>query len=71
VRCQDPGQFAWRTEAYEFETRHPAIDLLAGSDRLRREIEAGRAVADMAAEWAAGAAQFREARRDLLLYPEP
>lgn len=71
ARCQDPGRFAWRTEAYEFETRHPAIDLLAGSDRLRRDIEAGRAVADMAAEWEAGAALFSEARRDLLLYPEP
>jgi uncharacterized protein YbbC (DUF1343 family) len=71
VRNQDPGLFSWRREAYEFETRHPAIDLLAGSDRLRREIESGRAALDMAAEWDAEAAQFLDVRRDILLYPEP
>lgn len=31
----------WRAEAYEFVTDRPAIDLLAGSARLRRLVEAG------------------------------
>ena len=70
VRQQDPSRFTWRTEAYEFETRHPAIDLLAGSEDLRREIESGRTAAAMAADWDAEAVRFLAARRDLLLYPE-
>jgi uncharacterized protein YbbC (DUF1343 family) len=71
ARAQDAEKFSWRTEAYEFETRHPAIDLLAGSERLRRDIEAGRELDEMVSQWAARAEPFLNERRDLLLYPEP
>jgi uncharacterized protein YbbC (DUF1343 family) len=70
MRRQDPDRFQWRTEAYEFESQRPAIDLLAGSDRLRKDLERGRAVAEMEVEWHAEAERFRVRRRDVLLYPE-
>src|SRR5207237_10801554 len=34
-------RFRWRTERYEFVDDKPAIDLLFGSDRERRALEAG------------------------------
>ena len=34
-------EFAWRTDAYEFVDTIPAIDLLFGSDKARKAIEAG------------------------------
>ncbi|MFQ5718742.1 MAG: exo-beta-N-acetylmuramidase NamZ domain-containing protein [Acidobacteriota bacterium] len=68
ARRQSGGQFAWRTAPYEFEARHPAIDLLAGSDRLRRDLEANRPLAEMEGEWTAMADQFRRRRLPSLLY---
>ncbi|MDP8224838.1 MAG: DUF1343 domain-containing protein [Candidatus Lernaella stagnicola] len=41
ARKQAPGDFAWRTEPYEFENDRPAFDLLCGTDRIRRDIEIG------------------------------
>ena len=35
-RDQAPDRFAWRDKAYEFVDQIPAIDLLAGTDALRR-----------------------------------
>ena len=37
----DPERFGWLERAYEFVEDIPAIDLLFGSDRLRRAIEEG------------------------------
>jgi uncharacterized protein YbbC (DUF1343 family) len=38
ARRQAPEAFAFRTSAYEFETEHPAFDLLTGSARAREAI---------------------------------
>ena len=37
----DPARFAWRQPPYEYEHDKMPIDILAGSDTLRRQIEAG------------------------------
>ncbi len=71
MRRQDPERFAWRREAYEFVTDIPAIDLLAGSARLRTALEGGGSAADLQAEWEAGVERFRGDRRAFLLYAEP
>jgi uncharacterized protein YbbC (DUF1343 family) len=63
-------RFAWRTEEYEFVTDRPAIDLLFGSDRERRAIEAGVPWREIAEAWAPEEAAFIEARREFLLYPK-
>jgi uncharacterized protein YbbC (DUF1343 family) len=69
ARAQDPEQFAWRTEPYEFVREPIAIDLLYGSSREREAIEAGVPVEDIAASWRANEAEFAERRRPFLLYP--
>lgn len=34
-----PGRFAWKKPPYEFERKRPPIDMICGSDRIRRSIE--------------------------------
>lgn len=41
ARQQDPERFRFRTEKYEYVDTIPAIDLLLGSDKARRAMEAG------------------------------
>lgn len=47
----NPGEIAWRTEPYEFETERLAFDLLCGTDAIRRGLEAGVAPAELEANW--------------------
>jgi uncharacterized protein YbbC (DUF1343 family) len=65
---QDPAQFKWREKAYEFVDKIPAIDLLAGSDRLRKGIEAGASIDELAARWPRDEGTFAEERAPYLLY---
>jgi uncharacterized protein YbbC (DUF1343 family) len=60
--------FAWRTEPYEFVADRPAIDLLFGSDREQRGLEAGRTVQEMIHEWKSEEEAFRRRRQPYLLY---
>lgn len=43
--------FQWRTETYEFVSHIPAIDLLFGSARERKAIEAGMLFEEIVAPW--------------------
>ena len=60
--------FRWRTEPYEFVAHIPAIDLLFGSGRERRAIEAGVPWREIASAWEPEVAAFRERRKPYLLY---
>lgn len=53
--------FAWRSDQW--------IDRLTGSDRVRRMVDAGAGVEEIAGDWAAGLAGFAAAREQYLLYP--
>jgi uncharacterized protein YbbC (DUF1343 family) len=68
LRDLSGDRFDWRREPYEFVADRLAIDLLFGSDRERRALEAGRAPRDIAREWEAGEEAFRQRRRPFLLY---
>jgi len=68
ARRQDPARFRWRTEPYEFVADVPAFDLLCGSDRERRAIEAGAGVRDLAAGFSSEERAFARRRRPYLLY---
>jgi uncharacterized protein YbbC (DUF1343 family) len=46
-RTQRPEDFEFITRVYEFETQHPAFDLLAGSDRTRTALLDGASVSDV------------------------
>jgi uncharacterized protein YbbC (DUF1343 family) len=68
VRRVAPGTFAWRAKPYEFVADIPAIDLLAGDDKLRLALEADADLGDLTAEWARERAGFEEMRRETFLY---
>jgi uncharacterized protein YbbC (DUF1343 family) len=59
---------AWRTEPYEFVADRLAIDLLFGSERERRALEAGQPPAAIAAGWHEHEEAFRRRRQPFLLY---
>ncbi|HMC77983.1 MAG TPA: DUF1343 domain-containing protein [Vicinamibacterales bacterium] len=67
-RKEAPAETLWRDPPYEYETVKPPIDILYGSDRLRKGIDAGEPAASIASDWPAGEAAFRELRRKHLLY---
>jgi uncharacterized protein YbbC (DUF1343 family) len=58
----------WRTEAYEFVSDRPAIDLLTGGPEFRTAVDEGAALDDVLAEEARGAAKFDDERRAAWLY---
>jgi len=65
---QSPASFRWRERAYEFVDQIPAIDLLAGGDALRKGIEAGASLDELAARWPRDEGDFAAERADHLLY---
>jgi uncharacterized protein YbbC (DUF1343 family) len=70
--CRDlaPSEFQWRTRAYEFVDKIPAIDLLNGDPSLREGIDAGASLDELAARWPRHEGAFAEERAEFLLYSE-
>jgi uncharacterized protein YbbC (DUF1343 family) len=68
LRDEAGPNFAWRREPYEFVTDRLAIDLLFGSDRERRALEAGQSPKEIARVWEAEEEAFRKRRKPFLLY---
>ena len=67
-----PELFRWREAPYEFVADRPAIDLLTGSDTFRRAVD-GDVKVDLEGwleTFAVDEQEFREERREILLYPE-
>ncbi|MCU0660723.1 MAG: DUF1343 domain-containing protein [Myxococcota bacterium] len=60
--------FAWRHAPYEFVEDIPAIDLLCGSDTVRKQIEQGALPRDIEVTWLEGQRQWEEFRRSCLIY---
>ena len=67
-RRLDTGRFAWRQPPYEYEHDKMPIDILAGSNVLRRQIESGVPIGEIAAGWKADEAEFVRLREPYLLY---
>ncbi len=63
-----PTEERWRTEAYEFVSDRPAIDLLTGGPEFRAAVDQGASLDDGLAFEARGAAQFDDERRASWLY---
>jgi uncharacterized protein YbbC (DUF1343 family) len=64
----NPSQFAWRQPPYEYEHDKMPIDILAGSDALRKQIEADVPAIDIAAGWKVDEDAFRSLREPFLIY---
>jgi uncharacterized protein YbbC (DUF1343 family) len=68
MREMSGEKFKWRTEVYEFVTDPIAIDLLFGSDRERKHLEAGKPVTELDAAWRKEEESFAHRRHTVLLY---
>jgi uncharacterized protein YbbC (DUF1343 family) len=68
ARALAPRAFAWKRPPYEFERRKLPIDILCGTDTIRRAIERKRALADIERAWAPGLAAWTRRRARFLLY---
>jgi uncharacterized protein YbbC (DUF1343 family) len=63
-----PRDFKWNQPPYEYEEINLPIDILAGTNRLRKEIEAWKALDEMEPWWKEEARQFEKIRKKYLLY---
>ena len=63
-----PARFAWREPPYEYEHDKLPIDILSGSDRLRRGDRRRRRRRRARRDWTADEEAFRELRQQFLLY---
>ena len=69
IRRLHPGYELWRDFPYEYERDRLAIDLINGSDLLRRWVDDAAALpGDLDALATPDEAAWRESRRDVLLY---
>ena len=69
ARRQDPARFAWRDPPYEYEYVKRPIDVLCGTDGVRRAIETGVSPRRLLPEWETEIRAFRRRRARYLLYP--
>lgn len=64
-----PDEFKWKQPPYEYETLKMPIDILAGSDKLRLNIEKGTSLDEMEEWWSDECSFFaKKIRRHYLLY---
>jgi len=64
-----PDHFEWKQPPYEYVTDRLPIDILAGTDRLRKDIERGRSLNSMEQWWKAQCLEFnKKVRKKYLLY---
>lgn len=68
ARRQGGRRFAWRRPPYEFERRRLPIDILLGTDRIRRALEHGRPLEEIEASWRDDLTRWRRRRARYLLY---
>uniref|UniRef100_A0A7C4AJB9 DUF1343 domain-containing protein n=1 Tax=Thermodesulfovibrio aggregans TaxID=86166 RepID=A0A7C4AJB9_9BACT len=58
----------WKNPPYEYEFKKLPFDILAGSDRLRKEIEQGKTLKDIESWWNSEVSAFEKIRNRYLLY---
>jgi uncharacterized protein YbbC (DUF1343 family) len=63
-----PRDFKWNQPPYEYEEINLPIDVLAGSDRLRKDIESWKSLDQMEAWWKEEAKAFEKTRKKYLIY---
>jgi len=63
-----PQDFKWQMPPYEYVYDRLPFDVIAGTTKLREQIEAGASLEEIAASWQSGEKDFAERRRPYLLY---
>jgi uncharacterized protein YbbC (DUF1343 family) len=67
-RQEEPSRFAWREPPYEYEHDKEPIDILYGSNRLRRTFAEHGSVQALVDSWRADEDQFKTDRERYLIY---
>ncbi len=60
--------FQWKQSAYEYVFDKNPFDVVSGTDKIRRQMEAGVSLWEIEAEWADGLTEFAGLRTKYLLY---
>ncbi len=64
-----PKYFEWKKPPYEYENQKLPIDILAGTDKIRKEIEAGEKLESMEERWRDECNDFNKTlRKQYLIY---
>jgi uncharacterized protein YbbC (DUF1343 family) len=63
-----PNDFAWRRPPYEYEYRLLPIDILLGTDSIRKALEAGEEPETIEKSWKPALDDFLTLRKKHLLY---
>ncbi|MFQ6104520.1 MAG: exo-beta-N-acetylmuramidase NamZ domain-containing protein [Candidatus Glassbacteria bacterium] len=63
-----PESFKWNQPPYEYEEEILPIDMLAGTDSVRRAIEEGKSLREIEESWQDELASFEDVRETCLLY---
>lgn len=63
-----PRDFAWKQPPYEYEEVKLPIDILAGTDRLRKDIESWKDLGEMEKWWKEETKAFEKIRKTCLMY---
>jgi uncharacterized protein YbbC (DUF1343 family) len=61
-------KFEWKRDAYEYEFGKNPFDVVSGTDKLRKAIEAGESLNDIRAAWEPRLTEFVKIRSEFLLY---
>ena len=61
-------QFQWRQNAYEYVFDKNPFDVVCGTDKIRKQIEMGTSVNEIAESWTSGLETFKQDRKKYLLY---
>ena len=64
----DPDRFTWSDPPYEYESVKRPIDILSGSQDLRKQLDADVPAAEIARGWAPALEAFLPIRSKFLLY---
>jgi uncharacterized protein YbbC (DUF1343 family) len=63
-----PDKFRFNPPTYD---KNPHFDYLAGTDKLRKDLQGGKNVEDISYEWREEREKFMDVREKFLLYEEP
>lgn len=63
-----PEHFQWRQNDYEYEFGRNPMDIVCGTDKIRKQIESGVSLNEIKADWATGLSEFKELRKSFLIY---
>ncbi|MCI0661320.1 MAG: DUF1343 domain-containing protein [Acidobacteria bacterium] len=63
-----PDDFQWQAPPYEYVHDRLPFDVIAGTSKLRGQIENGVSIDEIADSWRAGEEEFAERRKPYLLY---